>query len=81
MYSHHSEPFCGHLGMAKTLHKIKDRYYWVGLQKDVERFLKGCADCQARKGQENRKPIELLQPISVGTLLKQKHYQTEKPGL
>lgn len=67
MYSHHSEPLCGHLGMAKTLHKIKDRYYWDGLQKDVERFVKGCADCQARKGQQNRKPIGLLQPIPVGT--------------
>ena len=67
IYSNHSEPLSGHLGTTKTLYKIKNRFYWNGLQKDIEKFIKGCPDCQARKGQQNRKPIGLLQPIPVGT--------------
>lgn len=67
LFSNHCEPLSGHLGIAKTLHKIRNRYYWTGLQKDVEKFVKGCVDCQARKGQENRKPVGFLQPIPVGT--------------
>lgn len=67
LYSHHSEPLAGHLGLTKTLFKIKERYFWESLQKDVERFVRGCEDCQARKGQQNKKPVGLLQPIEVGT--------------
>ena len=67
LFSHHCEPLSGHWGIAKTLHKIKNRYYWTNLQKDVEKFVKGCVDCQARKGQENKKPVGLLQPIPVST--------------
>ncbi|EFA13184.1 Transposon Ty3-G Gag-Pol polyprotein-like Protein [Tribolium castaneum] len=66
-FSHHSKPLAGHLGIAKTYHKVKDRYSWDGLQKEVEKFVKGCPDCQARKGQQNKKPVGLLQPIPIGT--------------
>lgn len=65
IFSHHSEPTSGHLGIAKTLNKISTRYYWLHPQKDVEKF-KGCVDCQARKGQETRKPVGFLQPIPIG---------------
>jgi len=67
LYFHHSEMLSGHFGLAKTLAKIKERYYWQGLQKDVERFVRGCPDCQARKGQQNQIPIGSLHPIPVGT--------------
>lgn len=67
LHSHHSEPLCGHLGISKTLEKIKTRYYWDKQQKDIEKFVKGCPQCQSRKGQQTRKPIGLLQPIPVGT--------------
>ena len=66
LYTHHSEPLSGHLGIAKTYYKIKDRYFWDTLKTDVEKFVRGCADCQARKGENYRKPIGLLQPIRVG---------------
>lgn len=66
LYSHHAEPLFGHLGITKTLEKIKSRYYWDGLQKDVESFVKGCPDCQARKGSK-MKPPGSLQPIPIST--------------
>lgn len=67
LHSHHSEPLAGHLGMNKTYSKISKRYYWVGMQKDVEKFVKTCPVCQNRKGAQNKKPQGLLQPIPVGT--------------
>ena len=34
----HNQPGGGHLGMHKTLAKVRDRFYWPGLQKDVEHW-------------------------------------------
>ncbi|KAJ3640336.1 hypothetical protein Zmor_003642 [Zophobas morio] len=62
LYTNHSEPLSGHLGTAKTYYKIKTRYFWDNLKKDVQKFVQGCADSQARKGE----PKGLLQPIRVG---------------
>lgn len=58
----HNDTFSGHLGLTKTLHKIGTRFYWDTLNKDVVRYIKGCEDCQARKGSKQRKPG----PIQVG---------------
>lgn len=55
LFAHHAEPLAGHLGVTKTYYKICNKFFWVGLQKDVEKYVKGCPDCQARKGQSNRK--------------------------
>ena len=66
LFSNHNEPLSGHLGITKTLYKIKDRYFWDSLQRDVIKFVKGCPDCQARKGSGNRLPQGLLQPIPIG---------------
>lgn len=66
LQSMHDDPLSGHLGFAKTFNKIRNRFYWTGLQKDVLRYVKGCESCQSRKGPTNQKPAGLLQPIPVG---------------
>lgn len=68
LYNHHSDPLSGHLGTTKTLEKIRERYFWTGQQKDVEKFVRGCPDCQSRKGEDFKKGAGLLQPIPVGTI-------------
>lgn len=65
MFSHHNEPTSGHLGLAKCFSKLQNRYYWDGMQKDLHKYIKGCPDCQARKGQQTLKPPGFLQPIKV----------------
>lgn len=40
-----------HLGRNKTISKISDRYYWLGIVKDVTDFVKTCLQCQ----NENKK--------------------------
>ena len=39
----------GHLGIAKTLSKIRQQYYWPGLQNDVRTYVSGCIKCMKRK--------------------------------
>ena len=39
----------GHLGMKKTVSKIRQKYYWPGLQSDVRMYIAGCEKCTKRK--------------------------------
>ena len=32
----HNIPSAGHLGITKTIAKIRERFYWMGLDRDVE---------------------------------------------
>ena len=66
LFSTHNEPLAGHLGLAKTTHKIMSRYFWYIMRKDIEKYVRGCEDCQTRKGTANAKPAGLLHPLSIG---------------
>ena len=39
-----------HLGIAETLFKIRERFYWYGLKSDVESWCACCEICGSRKG-------------------------------
>lgn len=65
LYGAHNSPTGGHLGINKTIHKIRQLYYWVGMHKSVTKWLRHCPECQARK---NPLPIfrAPLKPMRVG---------------
>lgn len=44
----------GHLGVNKTLAKVRERYYWVNSRDDVERWCRQCVKCAATKGPKTR---------------------------
>ena len=46
----HSSPTAGHSGVAKTSEKIKQRFYWPGLQEDTNLFVTRCPECQKHLG-------------------------------
>ena len=46
----HSSPTAGHLGVAKTSEKIKQRVHWPGMQEDTKLFVSRCPECQKRSG-------------------------------
>ena len=54
----------GHFGVHKTFSKVKERYWWKGMFKDVEHWCKLCTDCSMRKSPRNSKKAPLL-PIPV----------------
>jgi len=64
----HCEPLSGHLGFARTYDRINTRYYWDKMYLDVKKFIRGCPDCQTRKGPNNEKPHGELQSIEIDDL-------------
>ena len=53
-----------HFGLNKTFSKLKQRYWWKGMFKDVEHWVKSCVECSMRKSPQNSKKAPLL-PIPV----------------
>ena len=39
----------GHLGQDKTLHKLKERFYWPGYYNDIRDWCQTCGTCAKRK--------------------------------
>ena len=35
----------GHLGIERTTHLLKDRFYWPNMQKDIEKYIQQCSRC------------------------------------
>jgi len=46
----HGDTSGGHLGVNKIIDKIRQRYYWLHLRGDVERFRKRCDTSAASRG-------------------------------
>ncbi|XP_025754447.1 uncharacterized protein LOC112842363 [Oreochromis niloticus] len=46
----HGSVGAGHYGNAKTLRRLRGRFYWPGCRRDVERHVHCCDTCTARKG-------------------------------
>ena len=46
---HHDLPAYGHPGISRTLELTAKRYWWPRMTQDVKDYVKGCADCQQNK--------------------------------
>ena len=57
----HSGYFGGHLGIDKTYDKLRSRYYWSGMYRDVVQFLQSCVACNMRKLKRQRPPLQKMQ--------------------
>ena len=59
----HAGELGGHLGEDKTHSKIKQRFYWPGMRKDVERWCHTCEACATRKTapKKNCSPLQTVQ--------------------
>ncbi|MBJ5510257.1 hypothetical protein JGG51_24020 [Salmonella enterica subsp. enterica serovar Meleagridis] len=51
--------------MAKTLEKVKERFYWLRCRSDVENWCRRCDTCASRKGPKTRSRGR-LQVYNVG---------------
>ena len=57
----HSHRSSGHLGIRKTLGKIRQRFYWPGHKADVERWCKDCKICECTNSSLNPPKAPLQQ--------------------
>lgn len=55
----HSPPTCSHLGVYKTLSRIKEKFYWPKMKYDVLKFIRNCRVCGSQKS-SNQKPMGLM---------------------
>lgn len=54
----------GHSGRDVTIQKVKSLFYWKGLMKEVQAFIRSCVTCQISKYDHAAYP-GLLQPLPV----------------
>lgn len=45
LYALHDAPSAGHLGVTKTIERVRKRFFWHGLREDVENHVKRCGPC------------------------------------
>lgn len=46
----HNNIVSGHMGITRTIDRLKQRFYWVNFTDSVEQWCKACIECQKRKG-------------------------------
>ena len=61
----HERALKGHLGEEKSLHKLKERLYWPGMQQDIHNWCKICK-VSATKKSAPKKKCAPLQKIKTG---------------
>ena len=45
----HDNPFAGHMGITRTEDRIRQRFFWPGIRRSVQEYIKQCAACIRRK--------------------------------
>ena len=65
LFIRHDSPFAGHMGVARTEERIRQRFYWPGIHNSVQTFIHNCHACAQRKiaTHNNKAPT---QHIEVG---------------
>jgi hypothetical protein len=53
----------GHMGISKTIARMKIRFYWVGMIKDITEIVRRCSICQSKQLNPSQTFVEPLNPI------------------
>ena len=64
--SFHDSPLARHPGFFKTLHLIKEHYWWPGMTVFLKKYIDGCAICQQMKPNTHL-TVAPLMPIKLHT--------------
>jgi hypothetical protein len=61
---HHDTPLAGHPARSKTFDLLSRQYYWKGMRKQVDRYVRNCAEChKSRTGRQASYAV--LRPLAV----------------
>ena len=72
LYHCHDAKEAGHLGNAKTLDRLKQRFYWYGMSRDSNLYVKQCSTCNQVK-KSNRTPRSALGTYHAGFPMERVH--------
>ncbi|MDI9312181.1 MAG: reverse transcriptase domain-containing protein [Limnohabitans sp.] len=45
----HDSPLSGHLGVKRTIRRVREKYFWRGMNKDILSYVRSCELCQSKK--------------------------------
>lgn len=60
----HDSKISGHLGTEKTIERVKQRFYWPAMDKEIRRYVGTCDQCQRNKP-SHQATMELMQPLPI----------------
>ena len=49
----------GHMGEKKTLIRLRQRFYWVNMRRDVVEWCRSCDTCRSKLGPQGQHPAPL----------------------
>lgn len=49
IHMHHNTQLAGHQGRKRTVHQIRQTFYWEGMRGDIDRWIRSCMACRRRK--------------------------------
>jgi hypothetical protein len=63
---HHDTPLAGHPGRSKTFDLLSRQYYWKEMRKQVDQYVRNCAECQKSRTSRHASygvlpPLEVLE--------------------
>ena len=58
----HGSVSSGHFGIKKTLLRLRKRFYWISMRRDVVEWCRVCTTCAAKKGphRTSRAPLQIM---------------------
>ena len=72
LYYCHDSKNSGHLGQSKTLDRLKEKFYWYGMTRDSDIYVKQCSVCNQNK-KRNRTPRSPLGTYHAGYPMERVH--------
>ena len=72
LYYCHDTKDSGHLGQSKTLDRLKETFYWYGMTRDSDIYVKQCSVCNKNK-KRNRTPRSPLGTYHAGYPMERNH--------
>ena len=60
----HDSKVAGHFGQTRTLLRLRENFYWKGMDEEVRTYVRECDTCQRDKTIQHKK-FGLLQPLEI----------------
>ena len=61
---HHDFKVAGHFSQTRTLLRLRDNFYWKGMDEEIRTYVRECDVCQRDKTKQHKK-YGLLLPLEI----------------
>ncbi|EEC16698.1 polyprotein of viral origin, putative, partial [Ixodes scapularis] len=63
---YHDTPYSGHRGTGKTSKRLREKYFWHGMQKKVQNYCAQCVSCIRPNASHNRRraPLQVFKEVA-----------------